>query len=524
MLIIKLKCYIPTYNWYIIDILSLNISNFYGIIQSKDNEKRNYQMKKLLTSLATITLIGGSVVNATAFKQTEQQQNINDPNPKGNWMTSNEDAEDIASKLFHKTIKLDPNTWLGKNLAADQAAVNTTIVQQGILTADEVQYVTWNSLQINVAGWYWNEGFTVKKDGATATGSVAINAATGETTAQIAAKLSKATLQFNYDWWNGKSLKDNWAQISQIITNEHILTKAETSVVTGVAEPDISDTIDHIGQLEIQVHVNDGNTDSIATPTLNVVNDGRSANEIANTISGGTFYLHGNMQGQYADSSAVTQNFRDYLVDDTKLFTPSFTQADANDINLPHVKLQSDNSNLTANATKDGQTVTSKINLDAHNYPEILTQYSTNSNFGAVVNLTPNVFNAIKKGFLDHSSAYQLGWFYQELDDSDMSSTQQVYFDSKSIPFDCSDEFFKWNNRIINHFGHFGDCGLGIAWVLDALTIRSSDDSKNSKFADALVAKIESLPYNSYLTVFFHCYYAWGAVDDHYTTEYWGFW
>ena len=123
-------------------------------------------MKKLLTSLATITLIAGSVVNATAFKQINHRQNINDPTTKANGTASNEDVEDIASKLFHKTIKLDPNVWLGKNLATEQSALNAAIVKLGVLTADEAKYVTWNSLQIKAADWYWNEGFTVKKDGA----------------------------------------------------------------------------------------------------------------------------------------------------------------------------------------------------------------------------------------------------------------------------------------------------------------------------------------------------------------------
>ena len=231
-----------------------------------------------MTSLATIALVGGSVANAAAFKQINHQQNINDTTTKANGTASNEDVEDIANKLFHKTIKLDPNVWIGKNLATKQAAFNAAIVKLGVLTADEVKYVTWNSLQIKAADWYWNEGFTVKKDGATATGNVAINATTGETTAQIAAKLSKATIQFNYDWWNGKNLKDNWAQIPQIIANEHILTKAEASVVTGLAS---YKTVSGTGQFVIQMHVNDGNTDSIATPHINVVNDGLSADEIA---------------------------------------------------------------------------------------------------------------------------------------------------------------------------------------------------------------------------------------------------
>ena len=130
--------------------------------------------------------------------------------------------------------------------------------------------------------------------------------------------------------------------------------------------------------------VNDNNTVSNATPTINVVDDGLSSEELANKISGGIFYLHGNTQGQYADSAMVTQNFRNYLVDDVTLYNPVFTAADANDITLPHIKLQSDNPNIQANVIKDGQQLTPSITLDAHNYPEI--------------------FNAIRKWWLFWSS------------------------------------------------------------------------------------------------------------------------
>ena len=103
-----------------------------------------------------------------------------------------EDAEDIANKLWNKTIKLDPSQFLGKNLQTDKAQFNAAIVKAGLLNANEVQYVSWNNLTIDVARWYKNGAhFTVNKDGATASGTASINASTGETTQQIASKIKE---------------------------------------------------------------------------------------------------------------------------------------------------------------------------------------------------------------------------------------------------------------------------------------------------------------------------------------------
>ena len=190
----------------------------------------------------------------------------------------------------------------------------------------EVQYVTWGSLNINLAGYFWNKvDFTVTKDGATATGNDTVNASTGETPAQIAAKLSKATSQLSYNWWNGKSLIANFGQIPQIIVNEHLLTRAEASVVTGL---NFDETISHPGAYFVSAIVNDNNTVSEATFNMNVVNDGLTAQQVANRISGGTYYLKGTMQGQYGDSTAVTQDLHNYLTGDSQLFHPSLIATD----------------------------------------------------------------------------------------------------------------------------------------------------------------------------------------------------
>ena len=57
--------------------------------------------------------------------------------------------------------------------------------------------------------------------------SVTLDMDSGETTAQIATKLEKSTVQLNYNYWNGKNLADNLPELRNILVNEDILTTVE---------------------------------------------------------------------------------------------------------------------------------------------------------------------------------------------------------------------------------------------------------------------------------------------------------
>ena len=192
-------------------------------------------MKKLLTSLATLSLMTGSLANVTAF--VHQKPPVTN-NPNTSQKATNEDAEDIASKLWNKTVKIDPNFWLNKDIKSDQTDFNKALVQEGIITQDEVQYVSWGSFNVKKAGLFANQGaFTVSKDGATATGTVTVDATGVETTQQIAAKITKANLKFNLNYWNQKAVGSYISQVQAILANEKVLTKAEASVVSGLTSP-----------------------------------------------------------------------------------------------------------------------------------------------------------------------------------------------------------------------------------------------------------------------------------------------
>ena len=118
-------------------------------------------MKKLLTSLATFALIGGTLTSTTAWSQagkTQQNQTTHQ-----SW--ANETAQDIANKLAGKTIILKANFWVGKDIANYLPNLRAVLVQQGLLTKDEANDVSCGHLIFAKAASYPACIFTVIKDG-----------------------------------------------------------------------------------------------------------------------------------------------------------------------------------------------------------------------------------------------------------------------------------------------------------------------------------------------------------------------
>ena len=270
-------------------------------------------MKKLFLSLATVSLAGGS--SATTSVLSKMTQKVSAKQTK-----STTEADDIAKKLQGQTIKINPSYWLAKNINYYALALDDIIVKQAILTEDEVQFVHWNNLTINVAGWYWTVNFTVWVGGH-ANGTVCLDADSGETTAQIAKKLQSKPIQLNYDYWNNKDLKTNLAQLRSIIVNEGILNKVEASEITGLSGSDAYYTVNYnwVGEdYYINYIVNDNNTVSGTpnNPGVQVLNDGEDAQQLANIISGkeATLKLPDNDIGKYADNPQVLADIRQQFV------------------------------------------------------------------------------------------------------------------------------------------------------------------------------------------------------------------
>ena len=480
-------------------------------------------MKKLLITLATVALTGGSFANSSLWtNKITQHGGVSKvkTTSKSNFQTTNEDAEDIAGKLFGKSIQLDPNFWFGKNIKNYQSQLNTQIVKQGILTADEIKYVSWKDFTITSAIFYWNKGdFTVSKDGASCTGNVTLNASTGETTKQIAAKLTKANIQFNYDYWNNKTVSSDLTLVRSILVNEKILTKYEATDIIGFLKPV---TITKAGKTPVSLNVNDGDTQTYANANLNVVEDGLSSDEIANKLhtsgeydSGGhwvqndTYFLKGTATNQYADSSVVMQNFRNILqYYNGKGF---WDKNDIQDITLPH-SVVTDNpngNNMNATVTKDGQTSTTVVQLVAYTDSFLNLEDQDNYDLSFDVQLSPTSVAFLADYFNSHSSLQEcLGYFYQYLNDNDFnglpSSLPSV--DKWCVPY--------WD-RLEGWMGDYG------SWS-DAKTAVANQQSEYSPdFAKALINKVKS-DTTDWLSVEVTWYY--DKSDSSYQTPYYAFW
>lgn len=366
-------------------------------------------MKKLMTTLATIALVAGSLTSITAFTKTPQLKNIQ-AKPKISTNAINPYA--IASKLRKHTIKLDPNTWLNRNIKDYTSQLNAIIVKDGILTAAEASHVTWSSVDLNVAGWYWTVNFTVTgSPGISVTDNACLDMDSGETTAQIKAKLMKKPIQLNYNYWNSKllHLENYLSELKSIIVNEGILTKIEASEIVGIFAYDTTGVINW--------NINDNNTES-STPGFKgykVVKDGDSAQQLANKIvSSDVFRLKTDALGKYADSNVggVLDNIHQQLI-----YYNIYTQAQLQYIKTPHVKLQDDNKNFVFSAEKDGQIFQAPpCEVLAHTYANMTRDMNSDGNFEVSANLTPHIVNMLWNYYHTGPSAnFFLGYFYQML-------------------------------------------------------------------------------------------------------------
>ena len=131
-------------------------------------------MKKLLTSLATIALIGGTLTSTTAWSQAGKNQQ------QSNQSLTNETAQEIANKLTGKTINLDLGVWKNKKIADNLSLLRNSIVKQNLLTEDEAQYIVGTNVKwtVNQNQKYPGCLFLIKKDGTlVGAGNVKINVA-----------------------------------------------------------------------------------------------------------------------------------------------------------------------------------------------------------------------------------------------------------------------------------------------------------------------------------------------------------
>ena len=241
------------------NILSPNIVNDFSfdntkILGYKINYSINFTVKNKtgLTASGTFDIkvnqplqVSPTTLNpSTSKKETPigpsnpKASTIGPSNPKAKTINpskpiASEDAEDIANKLFGQTIKIDTYFWVGKDISNYQSQFNAAIVAQGVLTKDEVKYVTWAHLAITKADYFWQGGhFTVKKAGATATGVVTVNAANIDSAQDIADKLSGQTINLDPNYWFNKNIKNYSQQLKNVIQYQKLLTADELKYVS----------------------------------------------------------------------------------------------------------------------------------------------------------------------------------------------------------------------------------------------------------------------------------------------------
>ena len=334
--------------------------------------------------------------------------------------------QDIANKLNHQQIKLDPTIWMGRNLANYQQQLNQVLVKENILDKYEAQYVHWSSFVITAAKYYWSCSFAVwRKDPQyEASGIVSLNVTSGETTKQIATKLEKANIQFNYNYWKNKTVTNYLTLIRSILVNEKILTKAEASEIVGFLNPV---TITKPGLTAVNFNVNDSNTNTYAYTNLNVLDDGKSADQLAAQINpSDVFRLKTDAQGNYADSNVggVFDNIRQQLV----YYNIYDKASEVEYIWPPHLKLQDVNKNFVFTAIKDGQIAqSSPCTVVAHTYAYMSRDVTEAGDFEFSANLTPHLVTLFYNYFqtMQHAN-YWLGYFYQMLNNGGFDTETNI--------------------------------------------------------------------------------------------------
>lgn len=265
--------------------------------------------------------------------------------------------------------------------------------------------------------------------------------------------------------------------------NEKILTKAEASVVVGLASPV---TISKADIINVNFNVNDNKTKTQANTKINVRNDGKTAQQVADGINKVGFGLKINTAGMYADSQYVTNNFRNLAVNNY-----AQTSIDMNGVTLPHVKLQADNPNITASILKDGQTASAQIDLECKTTPYIYYYSVASDHMQAYVNLNPAFLQTLKSYFADssHTTQQDLGYFYQMLDDG-YAVTLPIYTGKQYVPP---------ANRLDQNINNFGDNLDSRARIMqyEADTTATSIGSFETDLSQAIMNS------NGYLTVAF---------------------
>ena len=138
-----------------------------------------------------------------------------------------------AFLLNGKTINLDLDFWYNKNIKTYHAQLAQAILEQNILSWDEVQTVTWGDFTITKATSYGGCVFTIHgRDGSTATATVTLNVTSGETVQQVASKVANKEISISLQMWGGKNTQNQIPLLQKTLVDNGLLKEDEAQYVT----------------------------------------------------------------------------------------------------------------------------------------------------------------------------------------------------------------------------------------------------------------------------------------------------
>lgn len=258
-------------------------------------------------------------------------------------------SQKIADKLNNKTVNLNPNFWLGKDIKTNRSTLVDRLVNQNIITYEEAQYVSWGNLNISKAQKYVNVPLTVQKNGITVNAHLNLDANYEAT--KIANKLTNKTIRLNPKFWVGKNIKNYKEQLDDAIVSQGILTKEEVQYVSwgdltlnqARSYPKCAFTVSKDGHNAIAKNI-----------TLDTEYE---ANKIANKLSNKTIRLTTYWLGDHLGDPKVRKNFEDELI-----YQRLATREELQYVTWPdvHINRKGNYTNLDFIVSKDGHEAIAK--------------------------------------------------------------------------------------------------------------------------------------------------------------------
>ena len=205
----------------------------------------------------------------------------------------------------------------------------------------------------------------------------------------------------------------------------------------------------------------------------NAKNTKTSATSIASKIKW-TLYLKTFCDKKFADDLAVVKNIRETLVSYHIL-----TKTEAQFVQPRHYLIFLNLPNqYQLRVIKDGQTAFSPaIALVIWEYSKILHLQADDNHFCFLAYFTPEDYLFLKNMLLKSSEKYFLGTLMQILDDNDFEHDTFLNWIYSLPNLDDDSDYrhvFKWENRLEEHMGHFGDWTQNKSETTDAMIARDS--------------------------------------------------